>query len=88
MSTTWGGDERFNSVLNGLEAILKRAEADDWVLVHDAVRPCVTQADIRKLILELSEHNVGGLLATPIDDTVKQVGVDEHVIGTLVCGRH
>jgi 2-C-methyl-D-erythritol 4-phosphate cytidylyltransferase len=39
MSTTWGGDERFNSVLNGLEAILERAEADDWVLVHDAVRP-------------------------------------------------
>ena len=83
MLTTWGGDERFNSVLNGLEAIIERAEPDDWVLVHDAVRPCVTQADIRQLIVELSEHNVGGLLATPIDDTVKKIGVDEHVIGTL-----
>ena len=83
MLTTWGGDERLNSVLNGLEAIIERAEPDDWVLVHDAVRPCVTQADIRQLIVELSEHNVGGLLATPIDDTVKKIGVDEHVIGTL-----
>jgi len=83
MLTTWGGDERLNSVLNGLEAIIERAEPDDWVLVHDAVRPCVTQADIRQLILELTEHNVGGLLATPIDDTVKKIGVDEHVIGTL-----
>ena len=83
MSTASGGTERFNSVLNGLEAISDRANADDWVLVHDAVRPCVTQTDIKKLITELQGHSVGGLLATPIDNTIKQVGDDNQVAKTV-----
>jgi 2-C-methyl-D-erythritol 4-phosphate cytidylyltransferase len=83
MSTALGGNERFNSVLNGLDAIADRANADDWVLVHDAVRPCLTLSDVKKLITELRDHEVGGLLATPIDNTVKQVDLENHVAKTV-----
>lgn len=68
-----GGDERFQSVLNGLEALSDLAAADDWVLVHDAVRPCVRSADIERLITTLDHHAVGGLLGVPLENTLKQV---------------
>lgn len=68
-----GGGERFQSVLNGLEQLAKVAQDDDWVLVHDAVRPCVRIADIQALIAQLSLHPVGGLLGVPVDDTLKRV---------------
>jgi len=68
-----GGAERCHSVLNGLQALQQRAHADDWVLVHDAARPCVRQADIEKLMTELAQHPVGGLLAVPVRDTMKRV---------------
>ena len=45
--TTIGGAERYQSVLNGLRYLEKMADADDWVLVHDAARPCVRPADIK-----------------------------------------
>jgi len=48
--TVIGGDERYQSVLNGLGALIDLAQADDWVLVHDAVRPCVRAADIERLV--------------------------------------
>ncbi|RKZ42194.1 MAG: 2-C-methyl-D-erythritol 4-phosphate cytidylyltransferase [Gammaproteobacteria bacterium] len=66
-----GGTERCHSVLNGLEA-LQHAEPNDWVLVHDAARPCVRQADIEKLMNQLADHPVGGLLAVPVCDTIKR----------------
>ena len=78
-----GGDERYQSVLNGLDHIQSEAKFDDWVLVHDAVRPCVRSADIEKLIAELSEHPVGGLLGSPVDNTLKQVDADGNVITTM-----
>jgi len=71
--TTLGGDERFQSVLNGLECLAAVAGDDDWVLVHDAVRPCVRSADINSLIQKLAQHPVGGLLGVPVDDTLKLV---------------
>lgn len=77
-----GGDERYQSVLNGLAHIQSQAQPDDWVLVHDAVRPCVRSADIEKLILELHHHPVGGLLGSPVDNTLKQVD-DGNVITTI-----
>lgn len=71
--TVPGGDERFHSVLQGLEYLSPVAAADDWVLVHDAVRPCVRAADINNLINQLVQHAVGGLLGVPVDDTLKLV---------------
>ncbi|RKZ78529.1 MAG: 2-C-methyl-D-erythritol 4-phosphate cytidylyltransferase [Candidatus Parabeggiatoa sp. nov. 1] len=67
-----GGAERCHSVLNGLQALQQHAQPDDWVLVHDAARPCVRQADIEKLMNQLTHHPVGGLLAVPVRDTMKR----------------
>ncbi len=75
-----GGAERCHSVLNGLQALRQRAQPDDWVLVHDAARPCVRQADIEKLMTELAYHPVGGLLAVPVRDTMKRAASNAHQI--------
>ncbi|MGB0449338.1 MAG: 2-C-methyl-D-erythritol 4-phosphate cytidylyltransferase [Porticoccaceae bacterium] len=68
-----GGAERVHSVLNGLQALGGTAASDDWVLVHDMARPCITSGDINKLIEQLDGHSVGGILATPISDTLKKI---------------
>jgi len=81
--TAAGGAERFNSVLNGLHYLQQQADADDWVLVHDAVRPCLYHDDVDRLIAELSKHPVGGLLALPVRDTLKRVDDDGAVIETV-----
>lgn len=65
-----GGAERFQSVLNGLQAL--PAADSDWVLVHDAVRPCVSVADIEMLLNAVADDAVGGLLALPVADTIKR----------------
>ncbi|CDI03750.1 4-diphosphocytidyl-2C-methyl-D-erythritol synthase [Candidatus Competibacter denitrificans Run_A_D11] len=67
-----GGTERCHSVLNGLEVLQAQAESTDWVLVHDAARPCLTAADLDRLFAQLADDPVGGLLATPVRDTLKQ----------------
>lgn len=81
--TTTGGTERFHSVLNGLRYLTGRAGDDDWVLVHDAVRPCLNGEDIDKLINVLGEHPVGGLLAFPAGDTMKRGNNKNEVIDTV-----
>jgi 2-C-methyl-D-erythritol 4-phosphate cytidylyltransferase len=65
-----GGQRRCDSVRNGLAAIA--GEASDWVLVHDAARPCLPAEDLQRLLLELQEDPVGGLLAVPLTDTLKR----------------
>lgn len=77
-----GGRERADSVLNGLRMLLGVAGRDDWVLVHDAARPCLTREDIIKLINELGDDPVGGILALPVHDTLKRVG-DSHIEDTV-----
>ena len=72
-----GGDTRADSVANGLRAMAGelggRAElGDDWVLVHDAARPCLTVAMVENLIAEVGEDDAGGLLAIPVADTLKR----------------
>jgi 2-C-methyl-D-erythritol 4-phosphate cytidylyltransferase len=67
-----GGQERSHSVRNGLAALADRAGRDDWVLVHDAARPCLPRQDLERLLTELASHPVGGLLATPAADTLKR----------------
>lgn len=71
--TVAGGAERAASVHLALAALANEAAPDDWVLVHDLVRPCVRVADIENLIAELATDPIGGILATPVRDTLKQV---------------
>lgn len=72
-----GGATRRDSVYNGLVAASAAVDMDDWVLVHDAARPCVPRADLEALIAECAADAIGGLLALPIADTVKRAGKDE-----------
>ena len=81
--TTQGGAERYLSVLNGLQALDGLANENDWVLVHDVARPCLLAADLQRLIETLADDAVGGLLAEPVTDTVKQVDADGRVEQTL-----
>ena len=70
-----GGEERCDSVLNALECLQQQADFDpahDWVLVHDAVRPCVRQADIELLLKAVGDNEAGGLLALAVRDTMKR----------------
>lgn len=74
-----GGANRAESVSNGLLAIQEYASEDDWVLVHDMARPCVTPENIGQLIAALVGHSVGGILAAPINDTLKIINSDKHI---------
>lgn len=74
VQTCTGGSERADSVLSALHALEGQADENDWVLVHDAARPCIHPDDLANLIDTLSSHPVGGLLATPVADTLKQAG--------------
>lgn len=78
-----GGAQRSDSVLAGLDALAGRGTEDDWVLVHDAARPCLQTEDIRSLITRVCDRGIGGILAEPIVDTVKQAGEDGLVSRTL-----
>ncbi len=68
-----GGKERADSVLSALNAIQSIANLNDWVLVHDAARPCVTPSDILHLIASLKKDEIGGILAQSSHDTLKFV---------------
>ena len=81
--TVMGGGERYQSVLNGLTALTEFAGKDDWVLVHDAVRPCVRTSDIENLIQKVSLHSIGGLLGSPVDNTLKRVDKELTMIETV-----
>ena len=78
-----GGAERCHSVLNGLEALAAEAHEQDWVVIHDAARPCIHPADVNRLILELSGHAVGGLLGRTVRDTMKRTNAHGDVAETL-----
>lgn len=78
-----GGPERSHSVRNGLAALSGRAERDDWVLVHDAARPCLPRQDLDRLLSELAAHPVGGLLGAPAADTLKRTDSSREVRQTV-----
>lgn len=67
-----GGATRAETVLNGLDAMSGVCAADDWVLVHDAARPCLPDEMLVKLLDEVADDPVGGLLAVPVADTLKR----------------
>lgn len=78
-----GGRERCHSVLNALESLGQRADQGDWVLVHDAARPCVRRSDIDRLIERVRSHAVGGLLGMPVSDTMKRTDTADAVLETV-----
>jgi 2-C-methyl-D-erythritol 4-phosphate cytidylyltransferase len=79
-----GGGTRAESVRNGLIAIADTARDDDWILVHDATRPCVDAEALKRLLQELDGDAIGGLLATPLSDTLKRADASggRHVAAT------
>jgi 2-C-methyl-D-erythritol 4-phosphate cytidylyltransferase len=84
--TAVGGPTRAMSVLSGLRALVTASE-DDWVLVHDAARPCLARGDVDSLVAECRRDPVGGLLAIPVADTVKQADEEGRSLRTLPRGR-
>ncbi len=81
--TVSGGAERCHSVRNALLALAGRAAGDDWVLVHDAARPCLRPADLDRLIAGLEDDPVGGILGVPVRDTMKQAGPADRIEATV-----
>jgi 2-C-methyl-D-erythritol 4-phosphate cytidylyltransferase len=67
-----GGASRRDSVLNGLVAMANVVDPEDWVLVHDAARPCLTREDLARLIDAVDDDDSGGILAVPLADTLKR----------------
>ena len=83
LGTYVGGAQRIHTVLKGLEYISKWAAKDDWVMVHDAVRPCVEVADIDLLIERAMQLKCSAILATPVIDTVKKLNQNGVIETTL-----
>lgn len=78
-----GGATRAQSVLKGLWAIAAEVAAEDWVLVHDAARPCLTPAHVQSLLDEVSDDEVGGILAVTLADTLKRAGPQRRIAETV-----
>ena len=77
-----GGATRAESVSNGLRAASMVAADDDWILVHDAARPCLSAAMLDALFAELADDPVGGILAVPVADTIKRADAEQRVAAT------
>ncbi|TDR20416.1 2-C-methyl-D-erythritol 4-phosphate cytidylyltransferase [Marinicella litoralis] len=79
--TVIGGSQRHDSVRNGIKSL--NAAPQDWVLVHDAARPCVTADEINDLINSCLNNQCGGLLVKPLTDTIKYSEKGECVNKTI-----
>jgi 2-C-methyl-D-erythritol 4-phosphate cytidylyltransferase len=77
-----GGASRRDSVLNGLIAAVDAVEPNDWVLVHDAARPCLGKAELGRLIEAGSRDETGAILAVPVADTLKRADEDLRILAT------
>jgi 2-C-methyl-D-erythritol 4-phosphate cytidylyltransferase len=78
-----GGELRAQSVANGLKAMAGEVSADDWVLVHDAARPCLRAEHLDRMIETLANDPVGGILAVPVADTLKRSGPEQRIAETV-----
>lgn len=78
-----GGQERWQSVKAGLQAIINQdADVNDWVLIHDAARPCLPRQDLLSL-LDYVDQKYGAILVTPVVDTLKFGGSNQYVSHTV-----
>jgi len=78
-----GGVRRGESVLNALRHLAGRAAKDDWILVHDAARPCIPKALVEQFLDEVGDDPIGGLLAMPVSDTLKSAEETQRVAETV-----
>ena len=78
-----GGAERCHSVLAALRSLSGLAAADAWVMVHDAARPCVRREDLDRMLAELVDSEIGGVLAAPVRDTLKRCDADGAILATV-----
>ena len=78
-----GGAERSDSVLNALDWLAEQNGGDPWVLVHDAVRPCLGRRDLEALTSTLQYDSVGGILAAPVADTIKRSSPAGSIVETV-----
>jgi len=84
VQTLKGGATRFDSVYRGFAALeLEGLDDQDWILVHDAARPCLHQDDLNNLIETLKDHPIGGILAEPVRDTLKKVNSKHQILRTV-----
>jgi 2-C-methyl-D-erythritol 4-phosphate cytidylyltransferase len=77
-----GGATRRDSVLNGLVAMSNVVDPDDWVLVHDAARPCLRREDVARLVAAVESGGDGGILAVPLADTLKRADAEGRIART------
>ena len=77
-----GGASRRDSVHNGLVAMANVVDPDDWVLVHDAARPCLAAEDLGRLIDTVGDDPAGGILAVPLAETLKRADDAERIATT------
>jgi len=73
---------RRESVLNGLVACASAVDPNDWILVHDAARPCLGRLELRRLIDSAGGDEVGGILAIPVSDTLKRADNEGRILET------
>jgi 2-C-methyl-D-erythritol 4-phosphate cytidylyltransferase len=78
-----GGKHRSDTVRNGLDHLGPRLAPDDWVLVHDAARPCIPRELVEQFLDEIGDDPVGGLLAMPLADTLKSADENQRVATTI-----
>lgn len=83
VAVTVGGGQRSDSVRAGLAALEAHCDEQDWILVHDAARPCLSTQELSRLLADLSADAVGGLLAAHVVDTLKRAD-DQHRVAETV----
>ncbi|NOR18818.1 MAG: 2-C-methyl-D-erythritol 4-phosphate cytidylyltransferase [Xanthomonadales bacterium] len=83
VETVIGGDTRAQSVRNGLQHVIDNHPDCNWVLVHDAARPCLSQVSLERLLVQGLQSPDGAILAMPVGDTLKQAGDDKEITATV-----
>jgi 2-C-methyl-D-erythritol 4-phosphate cytidylyltransferase len=83
VETVTGGETRAQSVRNGLKFITDKYPATEWVLIHDAARPCLSQDALNRLLEQGMRSADGAILAMPVSDTLKRAGENQQVVATL-----
>ena len=78
-----GGATRAQSVMNAMKELASRMAKDDWVLVHDAARPCIFPELVEQFLDEVGDDPIGGLLAMPVADTLKSADENQRVAATI-----
>ncbi len=86
--TVTGGDSRAQTVMNGLHSILSHDPEAEWVLVHDAARPCLSFSDLTRLLDQGLQNPEGAILATPVTDTLKLADGDGRIESTVDRSRY